>query len=189
MTDGSGNVRARYAYDPYGHRTKLAGDLETDFGFAGMFWSAEANLSLTHFRAYDPELGRWLSRDPLRKAELNEGPNLYAYIRNNPVNLTDPLGLCCEKEADRIRRVFRAECHQKGSLPWECIAQADQLKEAIQEFIECVSKGCEPPACRKRPPNCSIPRLFFEITGPALSIGGILLDSALDDCVWIGGSK
>jgi RHS repeat-associated protein len=94
LVDSSGIVRARYAYDPYGRRRKLTGDLDADFGFAGMFFSTEANLSLTHFRAYDPELGRWLSRDPLGNAELKEGPNLYAYIGNEPINRVDPLGLC-----------------------------------------------------------------------------------------------
>lgn len=93
LTDGSGTVRARYTYDPWGRRTRLAGDMDTDFGFAGMFWSVEGDLSLTHFRAYDPELGRWLARDPLRNAEVMEGPNLYAYAANDPVNLVDPLGL------------------------------------------------------------------------------------------------
>jgi RHS repeat-associated protein len=92
LTDASGNVRARYSYDPFGRQTKVSGDVDADFGFAGMFWSTEANLSLTQFRAYDPQLGRWLSRDPLRHAEVKEGPNLYAYVRNNPVNLIDPLG-------------------------------------------------------------------------------------------------
>jgi RHS repeat-associated protein len=95
VTDDSGNVRARYAYDPYGRRTRLMGDVDADFGFAGMFWSPEANLSLTHFRAYDPQLGRWLSRDPLKAAELRQGPNLYAYVGNNPVSRVDPLGLIC----------------------------------------------------------------------------------------------
>jgi RHS repeat-associated protein len=93
LTDAGGNVRARYAYDPYGRRTKVGGDLDADFGFAGMFWSSEASLALTHFRAYDPELGRWLSRDPLKNAEVNQGPNLYAYVGNNPVNQTDSSGL------------------------------------------------------------------------------------------------
>ena len=51
-----------------------------------MFWSSEISLALTHFRAYDPELGRWLSRDPLRNAEMKQGPNLYAYVRNDPVS-------------------------------------------------------------------------------------------------------
>ena len=93
LTDGTGNVRARYAYDPFGRRTKVSGDVGADFGFAGMFWSPEANLALTHFRAYDPDLGRWLSRDPLPNAEIQQGPNLYAYIGNQPVDKADALGL------------------------------------------------------------------------------------------------
>jgi RHS repeat-associated protein len=59
-----------------------------------MFWCAEAELALTRYRAYDPELGRWLSRDPLENAELSVGPNLYAYVNNNPISNVDPLGLC-----------------------------------------------------------------------------------------------
>jgi RHS repeat-associated protein len=93
LTDSSGNVRARYAYDPYGHRTRLEGDMEADLGFATMFRCGEADLDLTQFRAYAPQLGRWLSRDPLEDAELEEGPNLYAYVGNDPINMTDFLGL------------------------------------------------------------------------------------------------
>ena len=93
LTDASGNVRARYTYDPFGRRTRLSGDVDADFGFAGMFWSPEVNLALTRFRAYDPNLGRWLSRDPLHHAELRQGPNLYAYVHNEPVSQIDPLGL------------------------------------------------------------------------------------------------
>jgi RHS repeat-associated protein len=98
VTDAGGIVRARYAYDPYGRRSRLTGDLDADFGFAGMFWCSEAALAVTRYRAYDPDLGRWLSRDQLSNAEVEEGPNLYAYVRGNPVNWVDPLGLCCEKE-------------------------------------------------------------------------------------------
>jgi hypothetical protein len=39
---------------------------------------------------YDPRLGRFLSRDPLRE---EGGFNLYAYCGNDPVNRHDPLGL------------------------------------------------------------------------------------------------
>jgi RHS repeat-associated protein len=92
MTDAAGNVRARYSYDPFGRRTKLAGNVDADFGFAGMFWAAEASLAMARYRAYDPELGRWLSRDPLKNAEIREGPNLYAYTGNEPVGKRDPSG-------------------------------------------------------------------------------------------------
>jgi RHS repeat-associated protein len=102
LIDASGAVRARYAYDPFGRRTKVAGDLDADFGFAGMFWTSEASLSVTRFRPYDPQLGRWLSRDPLKDAESVEGWNLYAYVRNNPANQVDPLGLCCEKQSSNL---------------------------------------------------------------------------------------
>lgn len=106
LTDGGGNVRALYSYDPYGRRTRVSGDVDADFGFAGMFWSTEAGLALTRFRAYDPELGRWLSRDPLPEAEVSEGPNLYAYVADNPVNSVDPLGLCCDAERNEYRRAL-----------------------------------------------------------------------------------
>jgi len=54
---------------------------------------SKSSLDLAVYRGYDPDLGRWLSRDPLENAELSQGPNLYAYVGNNPVNLADPLGL------------------------------------------------------------------------------------------------
>src|SRR5689334_15387903 len=90
-------------------RTRVAGDVEADFGFAGMFLVAETGLYLATFRTYDPALGRWLSRDPLRNAEESQGPNLYAYVGNNPVNLIDPLGLCCESERDELQK-WRGGC-------------------------------------------------------------------------------
>ena len=93
LTDSDGNVRARYSYDPFGRRTLLTGNVDADFGFAGMFWTPAASLNLTWFRAYDPAIGHWLSRDPVKDAETSQGINLFTYVRNNSVNLTDPLGL------------------------------------------------------------------------------------------------
>jgi RHS repeat-associated protein len=115
LTDGSGIVRARYDYDPYGRRTRLMGDVAADFGFTGMFFATEASLSVTPFRTYDPELGRWLSRDPLGDAEVQEGPNLYAYVRNNPINATDPLGLCCEAEKAALQDMMKDADKQCGA--------------------------------------------------------------------------
>ena len=43
---------------------------------------------------YDPNKGRWLSRDPIRE---QGGLNLYGMVNNNPVNNIDPLGLKCIK--------------------------------------------------------------------------------------------
>src|SRR5467141_2606204 len=90
MTDSTTNIHARYDYDPYGRRTKVSGDLDADFGFTGHFVHVASGLHLTLFRAYDSDLARWISRDPIREMG---GLNLYAFVRGSPVNFVDPSGL------------------------------------------------------------------------------------------------
>jgi RHS repeat-associated protein len=92
LIDEVGNVRARFNYDPYGARSRISGTLDVDFGFTGHFYHVETGLDLTWFRAYDPKLGRWLSRDSFPNAEMLIGPYLYAYAGNNPVNFVDLTG-------------------------------------------------------------------------------------------------
>ena len=90
LTDGSGVVQARYDYDPYGRRTKITGTLDASFGFTGHYYHAPSSLNLALYRGYDPDLGRWLSRDP--KGET-AGVNLYHYADNAPIGVIDPTGL------------------------------------------------------------------------------------------------
>src|SRR6266404_3948225 len=90
LTDGSGVVQARYDYDPYGRRTKINGTLDAAFGFTGHYVHSASNLHFALYRAYDPDLGRWLNRDP--KGET-AGVNLYRYADNAPAGVIDPTGL------------------------------------------------------------------------------------------------
>jgi RHS repeat-associated protein len=90
MTDASGAVRAAYAYEPFGNRTKLSGDLDVDFGYTGHYRHVRSGLNLAPYRAYDSATGRWISRDPIAE---DGGLNMYGYVGNSPTNRSDPLGL------------------------------------------------------------------------------------------------
>jgi RHS repeat-associated protein len=87
-TNSSGQLTGRYDYDPFGRRTIANGD-NIATSFAGMQEESHS-LLLATYRAYDARLGRWLSEDPLG---LADGPNLFAYVENAPLNRRDPLGL------------------------------------------------------------------------------------------------
>ena len=91
MFTGGGTAVARYDYDPYGRSTTVLGTTPTDFNFTGLYRHSKSNLDLAIHRAYEPDLGRWLSRDPIAE---KGGLNLYGYVGNDPSNTTDPLGLC-----------------------------------------------------------------------------------------------
>ncbi|MBX3167522.1 MAG: RHS repeat-associated core domain-containing protein, partial [Candidatus Eremiobacteraeota bacterium] len=90
LVDSAGAVRAEYSYSTYGERNKEAGDLESEWGYAGLWHHQASGLDLATYRAYDAANKRWISRDP-----LGEGVdyNLYRYCGNSPVNHTDPSGL------------------------------------------------------------------------------------------------
>lgn len=87
---GGSTLGARYDYDPYGRSTTVLGTTPTDVNFTGLYRHSKSNLDLAVYRAYDPDLGRWLNRDPLEEAG---GLNLYAYVNNRPPLGIDPLGL------------------------------------------------------------------------------------------------
>ena len=81
-------------YYPWG-QLWAASALVKDNRFASLGQrDAETGNDPTLFRMYNPRLYRWLSPDPLAGDILNpQSLNRYAYVLNNPTNLTDPLGL------------------------------------------------------------------------------------------------
>jgi RHS repeat-associated protein len=89
--DPAAAIVAKYEYDPYGNVTAQSGSYAADnpFRFSTKYWDDETGLGYWDQRFYNPALGRWLNRDPI--GELG-GPNLYAYVGNDPVDRFDALG-------------------------------------------------------------------------------------------------
>lgn len=87
LSDQRGRVVEQVAYDSYGNSE---GPLLTRFGYTGRERDPLTGLLYYRARWYDPDLGRFISEDPIG---LAGGVNSYAYVRNNPVKRTDPFGL------------------------------------------------------------------------------------------------
>ena len=92
-TNNSGSVLGEIAYDPWGVSKQLQGSYVPDFVYAGYYLHARSGLNLTLHRAYSSSLGRFINRDPI---EEKAGLNLFAYVDNEPINLSDSSGLCAQ---------------------------------------------------------------------------------------------
>ncbi len=64
-----------------------------DYRFTGKEEDAEVGLQYFGKRYYAPQLGRWMSADPLAVHGLGADPNLYAYVHGRVLAATDPVGL------------------------------------------------------------------------------------------------
>lgn len=87
----NGTVSQQITYDEWGSILTDTSPGFTPFGFAGCLYDLDTKLCRFGVRDYDPSIGRWLSKDPIRF----EGgdTNLYGYVLQDPINYIDPTGL------------------------------------------------------------------------------------------------
>jgi RHS repeat-associated protein len=88
LTDSSGALIGLNSYDEYG---KPASGNSGRFQYTGQMWLSEIGAYNYKARVYLPHLGIFAQTDPIRYN--GDGPNLYVYTLNDPVNFTDPRGL------------------------------------------------------------------------------------------------
>jgi RHS repeat-associated protein len=77
-------------YSPFGVVLSDTNPGFQPFGFAGGLYDGDTGLVRFGARDYDPEVGRWTAKDPI--LFNGDGPNLYVYVLNDPVNMIDPWG-------------------------------------------------------------------------------------------------
>ena len=91
--DSQNNVVARWQYDAWGNvvdeEVSVPALANIRYRFQGRECSAATGLVNFRMRWYDPETGRWLSKDPIG---LSGGLNLYAFCEDNPICKCDPFG-------------------------------------------------------------------------------------------------
>jgi RHS repeat-associated protein len=95
----SENIIETYSYTPYGSVTISdqygavldSSDYGNEFFFQGRTFDKESGLYYFRNRYYSPDLGRFISRDPIGYA--GGDVNLYRFVGNNPYGGLDPMGL------------------------------------------------------------------------------------------------
>ena len=82
---------ATYLYGPFGQIISSSGTIAANnpIRFSSEQFDADLGLVYYNYRYYSPELGRWLSKDPIGE---EGGLNLYLMCGNNVVNVWDVLG-------------------------------------------------------------------------------------------------
>ncbi len=88
MANTAGTLTANQRFDAWGNKTTSTGTVN-QYGYTGREPDA-TGLEFYRARYYHPGIGRFMSRDPMGMADAVSG---YAYVGNNPVMLTDPMGL------------------------------------------------------------------------------------------------
>jgi RHS repeat-associated protein len=145
LTDNSGNVAEQYTYDVFGAPTiKNTGGTvisSSAFGnrfmFTGREYIQEILLYDYRHRMYSPALGRFLQTDPVG---FDAGFNLYRYVGNDPVNLTDPSGLKPTKEGGAAALKAALDIMIKLC---ECCVEKDkveQCKEDAKKIVDALVK-------------------------------------------------
>jgi RHS repeat-associated protein len=91
LETSSGTLVSAMSYDEFGNVLSESTPGFQPFGFAGGL--CDRDTGLVHFgaREYDPQTGRWISKDPTGFDGLDS--NIYAYVASDPINSIDFTGL------------------------------------------------------------------------------------------------
>ena len=136
VTDSNKNVVSAAAYQPFGEPDTQEGS--EDFLFTGKEKDA-TGLYYYGARYYDSDLGRFITRDPLKGRAIDpQSLNRYTYCHNNPLKYIDPWG---EKDAlhdipyDGSSESDESE-NSSGIDPNADYWNPDEVQEMVDEMTE-----------------------------------------------------
>src|SRR5205809_177914 len=142
VTDTGGTAKKCYDYLPFGEqipssiggRSSLSCYAAADTlrqKFTGKERDAESGLDYFEARYYGSNMGRFLSSDPDNEGAIYKDPqtwNAYSYVRNNPINATDPHGRgvsVCVEDSDTTK------CWNMSDEEYKTLQEAQNRQQGI----------------------------------------------------------
>ena len=94
ITDVTREIQNHYQYDAFGWEVEKTEYTSNRIRYTGQQYDVQTEQYYLRARYYNPMLGRFMQED----SYLNDGLNLYAYCKNNPVVYYDPSGYTQQKD-------------------------------------------------------------------------------------------
>ncbi|MCW5933417.1 MAG: hypothetical protein KIT45_03845 [Fimbriimonadia bacterium] len=151
IINNAGTVTARGDYDAWGKGIGASAPGARGYVAEYGYWTdPQSSLALLNDRWYDPQVGRFISRDPIG---TEGGLNLYAYADASPTRLIDPLG-----QAPGLACVNTCAAAHRTDI---ALAETpDQKRKAECEREKCILK-CQGQVDRVPRPTYGPPGLFY----------------------------
>jgi RHS repeat-associated protein len=158
-------VAQRVDYDEWGNVTNDTSPGFQPFGFAGGLYDQHTKLVRFGARDYDPEVGRWTDKDPIRF--IGGDTNLFSYVVNDPINATDVLGL--QEEAlpwgKKPKPPKKPPPPKKPDPCEKCRSERNTCVDRCYRLLpsDPVSDGCIDPV--PKPPKHNVPACLQQCQG------------------------
>jgi RHS repeat-associated protein len=123
------------------------------YTYTGQEYDSASGLYYYNNRWYDASLGKFISQDPISFSAGDT--NLYRYCGNNPVNYTDPSGLCEEGEFrwwnpltwssynSRVDKAAKERADAMDRISRGDFSKADTVKKLPKEAAEVAREGTD----------------------------------------------
>lgn len=141
MTDSGQQTAKSYSYEAFGKiRSETGNLLANRYTFGGREAMGDSlGLYYNRWRIFDPNVGRFMSGDPL---SFIEGPNVHLYCGNSPIKHADRLGLKCQCDIGVLPTGMVGPCKKGDSkeIQYDGVCQEESWSDLC--WIKTCGKKC-----------------------------------------------
>ena len=151
----AGTVAQRIDYDEWGNVLLDTNPGFQPFGFAGGLYDGSTRLLRFGKRDYDPDVGRWVAKDP---GGFDESPVRYEYAHSDPVDYIDRTGGAGERSGGSLMPPYRYQQRYGSPYPLRNGPQgeAEPVEPSVDESVKNIGEKIHQAeeACKRAGPAC-----------------------------------